>query len=87
MVNSKSPSGVAVDSSDNVYVIDDTGRIQKFTDNGTFITSWGSDGKDDGQFSKAEGLDVDPEGNVYVADTANKRIQVFSPSSAAISVD
>ncbi|MDW0188613.1 MAG: hypothetical protein QOA70_03060, partial [Nitrososphaeraceae archaeon] len=75
------------DSSDNVYVIDDTGRIQKFTDNGTFITSWGSDGTHDGQFSKSEGLDVDPEGNVYVADTANKRIQVFSPSSAAISVD
>lgn len=81
------PSGIAIDSSDNVYVIDDTGRIQKFTDNGTFITSWGSDGSDDGQFSKAEGIDVDPEGNVYVADTANKRIQVFSPSSAAIAVN
>jgi DNA-binding beta-propeller fold protein YncE len=77
------PSGVSVDSSDNVYVIDDTGRIQKFTEDGTFITSLGSDGSSDGQFSKAEGLDVDPDGNVYVADTANKRIQVFSPSSTA----
>jgi tripartite motif-containing protein 71 len=69
---------------DNVYVIDDTGRIQKFTDDGTFITSWGSDGNGDGQFSKPEGLYVDPDGNVYVADTVNKRIQVFSLSDATI---
>ena len=51
-----------------------------------FITSWGSNGNGDGQFSKAEGLDVDPDGNIYVADTANKRIQVFSPSRSSAAI-
>ena len=37
-----------------------------------FIASWGSDGIGDGQFSKSEGLDVDADGYVYVADTGNK---------------
>ena len=41
------PSGIATDTSGNVYVAD-TGnnRIQKFTSNGTFITEWGESGKD-----------------------------------------
>ena len=42
----------------------------------------GSDGIGDGQFSKSEGLDVDPDGYVYVADIGNKRIQVFALSNS-----
>ena len=35
-----SPSGIATDTSGNVYVADtDNNRIQKFTSNGTFIES------------------------------------------------
>ena len=33
----------------------------------------------DGQFSKPEHASVDPEGNVFVVDIGNKRIQVFAP--------
>ena len=37
-----SPQGIAIDPSGNVYVADtNNNRIQKFTDNGTFITKWG----------------------------------------------
>ena len=37
------PSGVAVDTSNNVYVADSlNGRIQKFSATGSFITKWGS---------------------------------------------
>ena len=37
-----SPSGIATDTSGNVYVADKgNNRIQKFTSNGTFITKWG----------------------------------------------
>jgi DNA-binding beta-propeller fold protein YncE len=71
--------GVAVDSSGNVYVAD-TGnnRIEKFTSNGTLITTWGKPGKGDGQFISPLGIAVDPSGNnVYVADTGNNRIQKF----------
>ena len=36
------PTGVAVDSSENVYTSDiGNSRVQKFTRNGTFITTWG----------------------------------------------
>jgi DNA-binding beta-propeller fold protein YncE len=75
------PAGVAIDSEDNVYITDvNNNRIQKFTSDGTFITSWGSEGEGEGQFSEPEGIDIDPEGNVYVADTGNFRIQVFRPA-------
>lgn len=58
------PAGVAVDSEDNVYVTDvNNNRIQKFSSDGAFVTSWGSEGEGEG---------------LYVADTGNFRIQVFS---------
>jgi tripartite motif-containing protein 71 len=61
-----------------VYVTDvNNNRIQKFGSDGAFITSWGSEGSGEGQFLEPEGIDIDTEGNVYVADTGNFRIQVF----------
>ena len=64
------PTGVAVDSSGNVYVADNgNNRIQKFNSNGKFITKWGSYGTADGQFSSPIGVAVDSSGNVYVADS------------------
>jgi PKD repeat protein len=73
------PYGVALDSSDNVYVADSyNNRIQKFTSSGKFITKWGSSGSGDGEFNGPESVAVDSSGNVYVADMGNNRIQVFT---------
>ena len=47
-------TGIGTDSSDNVYVTDGGSpetAVQKFTSNGTFITSWGSTGLGDGSLS------------------------------------
>jgi tripartite motif-containing protein 71 len=55
-------------------------RIQRFSSDGDFISSFGTEGESDGQFIEPEGVDVDSEGNIYVADTGNSRIQVFSQS-------
>jgi hypothetical protein len=44
-------------------------RIQKFSSEGDFISSFGSEGEGDGQFIEPEGVDVDSEGNIYVVDT------------------
>ena len=40
---------------------------------------WGSSGADPGEFSKPRGIAVNSAGVVYVADSANHRIQYFPP--------
>jgi DNA-binding beta-propeller fold protein YncE len=62
----------------HVYVADwRNDRIQKFTGDGTFVTSFGSSGDGNGQFSRPSGVAVDADGNIYVADWGNERVQVL----------
>jgi tripartite motif-containing protein 71 len=74
------PTGIAIDPSSNVYVIDSwNDRILKFTSDGKFITKWGSNGFKDGQFLFPTGIAIDPKtGNVYISDFASSRIQKFT---------
>jgi len=82
-------SHLGVDASGNVYVADtgdewaetdnDNSRIEKFSNDGSFITSWGSYGTGNGQFDVPFGIVVDPSGNVFVVDEENNRIQEFAP--------
>ena len=52
------PSGLAFDAEDNLYVSDTyNNRIQKFTKNGRFLLSFGSEGDRDGQINLPWGLD------------------------------
>ena len=51
-VSFRTPRGIAVDSSGNVYVADTYNRypsIQKFDSNGVILTKWGSEGSGDGR--------------------------------------
>ncbi|HEX2173290.1 MAG TPA: flippase activity-associated protein Agl23 [Dehalococcoidia bacterium] len=80
------PKGVAVDAAGNLYVLD-TGnqRIQMFNPQGQFVTQVGSPSPEGqlgqaaplGTFKEPWGIAVGPDGNVYVADTWNHRIQKF----------
>lgn len=45
-----------------------------------FVTSWGSYGSADGQIQDALNLSVSKDGNVYVADLSNQRVDQFSSS-------
>ena len=42
-----------------------------------FLRKWGTEGDEDGQFRYPKGLAIDGDGNVYVGDGDNNRIQVF----------
>ena len=54
-------------------------RIQKFGPGGTnFLFSIGEPGDGPGQLNRAEGITVDGDGQLYVADSVNHRVQVFS---------
>ena len=45
----------------------------------TFGFSYGNEGSGDGELANPTGISVDGEGNLWVADTANDRVQKFSP--------
>ncbi|MFA4860248.1 PEGA domain-containing protein [Methanoregula sp.] len=80
---------IHIDASGNAYVTDmgagTTSRIQKFTPNGKFITSWGDYGSGPGQFNFPWETATDSKGNVYVADSGNNRIQKFTASGTYLS--
>jgi sugar lactone lactonase YvrE len=87
------PSGLALDIQGNLYVIDaGHDRIVKYDPDGKQLAQWGSHGQGDGQFFFGGEQDpsgsgsfiesygklvVDRQGNVYVVDTKNVRIQKF----------
>ena len=73
------PTDVAWDAAGNIYVADGYGnaRIAKYEPGGKYIKSWGSRGTAPGQFNIVHGIAIDAQGNVYVADEGNRRVQVF----------
>jgi hypothetical protein len=77
--NFNGPSDVAWDAAGDIFVADGSGnsRIAKFDKNGVYIKSWGTRGTAPGQFNTPHTIVVDAQGNVYVGDRGNKRIQVF----------
>jgi sugar lactone lactonase YvrE len=42
-----------------------------------FVSAWGSQGTGPGEFNEPRDIVVDEEGRLYVADTGNRRVQVF----------
>jgi len=78
------PSGLAIDQQDRLYVADlGNNRVQRFVFNrkgdAVFDGKWGEQGIDPGEFDRPYSVCVDREGNFYVADFGNHRIQAFSP--------
>ena len=47
------------------------------TDEYQFLNKFGGKGNEDGQMISPHSIDIDKNGNVYVTDTGNDRIQVF----------
>lgn len=67
---------LAASPTENIYGI--RGIVSYFTSNGSLLGSWGSEGHGDGEFHYPWSIDVAPNGNVYVNDEGNRRVQYFT---------
>jgi len=75
------PTDVAWDAQGDIFVSDGyvNNRVVKYDKDGRFLAQVGSEkaGNGSGQFNLPHGIAVDLQGNVYVADRSNHRLQVF----------
>ena len=72
----------------DIYVTDGyrNARVHRFTRDGRLVMSWGAPGNGVGEFHLPHSIATDPDGKLYVADRSNKRIQIFSPEGAFLSM-
>ena len=75
----RQPTDVAWDSEGNTYITDGyiNARVAKYDKNGDWVKSWGSHGREPGQFNTPHSIAIDRSNNVYVGDRGNHRVQVF----------
>ncbi len=75
------PTDIAIDPDPtygNVYVVDGKANVVKiYLPSGTYASSFGSKGTGDGQFDLPSAAYVSADGNVFVCDQRNNRIEVF----------
>ncbi len=73
---------VVQDSKGNYFISEygDYDRIQKFTPGGQYVYQWGEHGEEPGQFQRPQGMVMDQNDHLWVADASNHRIQVFDVS-------
>ena len=91
----RNPHGLAIDSLNNLYVAELGNHLIRKIDTATGQTStyagMGTSGFLDGpaataRFASPRGVDVDTQGNVYVADTANHRIRKIETNGNVITL-
>ncbi len=69
------PRSLTVDKYDNLYVVDMTARVQKFSPTGEFLLSWQLTQTDIG---KPKGMGVDHEGRILVVEPHYSRVNHFA---------
>jgi hypothetical protein len=62
---------------------DTTSKVVKYDLDGHYLYSWGTLGEFPGGFFNVHGASVDQEGNLYVAEVGNGRVQKFRPRPGA----
>ena len=71
------PSGIAVDRHNRI-IVSSMNKVDVFTMKGQFVNAVGRQGKGPLEFTNATGVAVGKEGEIYIADSQNNRIQVLN---------
>jgi len=78
------PIDLLITADQRMWVADlDTNKILQYDLNGKLLSSWGTYGTFPGAFWGIHQFSVDPQGNLYVAETFGGRTQKFQPKSDA----
>ncbi|MCB9464945.1 MAG: NHL repeat-containing protein [Candidatus Eisenbacteria bacterium] len=73
------------DSAGRLYVLDNgNSRVQVFSPDGTFLRSFGSEGKGPGEFNLPRQIAVNAKGEVAVQDVGNQRVSIFGPDGTLL---
>ena len=81
--NMQGPTGIAFDSQGKLWANSIGGRIQQFSDKGDYLTGFGEEGTNPGQFYAPHGIAIDRLGYLFIVDAFNHRIQKFDTKSQA----
>lgn len=75
-------TGVSVGADDRIHVADFLSqRIKIYSDEEELLDVFGSHGTGDGELDRPTDITHDAEGNLFVVDFGNERIQKFVPDS------
>lgn len=82
------PDRMAIDTfRHRIYVADSfQGRVYVFSTSGVFLYVFGEQGSARGRFAGLSDMDIDMEGNLYILEATNQRIQVFDPQGVLIKI-
>jgi outer membrane protein assembly factor BamB len=87
------PLGLAIGPSGDTYVIESNDRVSQISPDGTVVRRWGKEGSKAGEFdfvgaNLADGargsIAAGPDGKVYVSDSNNHRVQVFTADGSFV---
>ncbi len=75
----RQPTDVTWDREGSIFISDGyiNSRVAKFDKNGDWLKQWGGPGQGIGEFDTPHSIAADAQGNIYLADRGNRRIQVF----------
>ncbi|KAF5062432.1 NHL repeat protein [anaerobic digester metagenome] len=73
------PGGITGDSQDRVYVVDRArSAVRSYSPLGEYLGRWGAPGSGPLLFNDPVDVSIDDLGRLYVADTGNGRVQIFT---------
>ena len=86
------PYDLVLDEEGTIYIaeynavtcLENDGTFKWRTGKNASVSSSGSNGSGDGEFNNARGITIGPDGNLYVGDWSNHRVQIFDKNGTFI---